>query len=472
MASAETQAYLDQIAVIDEQLANGDGGAEQASLLEMRADLMELVQLLKEQAEEEGTDQQEQGNDHHSTSATTSTDPVQLDDEFDEFIGMRCMAPYPSANLHVSHHTAVILEVLPIDADSVEKGLQARVLYSHPMVNGMRPCTHFLKGTCRFEEKCKFSHGEIISMNELNEYKEPDFESLTIGSLVLVAVSASPPLWEIGRLVAIGKDEVAVKVLKSNSEVSSKLDQIVPLDGEVEDIKDDLQLLEANQEHFSSTDNGDIIKNDSWGEQKGQRCGNVTVGDLGNWQGGGLGLKLMQKMGYKLGEGLGRNSDGIVHAVQAKICPKNSSVDACMNARIKVVDGMQKIKTRVREEMKHAHSSLETDIFTFLNRKLEQQPVKTEFEELKEENRMLARSSSKSLGVKGIDLEYELKQLRSKEKKLKDGVARNKHDKRTMERIKAQLTEVERSIEKVQAKQQRVHSEIFDRQKKKTKDIF
>ncbi|VDO91415.1 unnamed protein product [Heligmosomoides polygyrus] len=392
----------------------------------MRADLLELVQLLKEQAEEDEAVQEDGNECAPSTDASSAAD---LPDDFEDFIGMRCMAPYPSANLHVAHHAAVILEVLPPNGASMDKGLQARVLYSHPMINGMRPCSHFLSGTCRFEDKCKFSHGEIVPMNELNEYKDPDFSSLTLGSLVLVAVTTSPPLWEIGRIVAVDHEEVAVRILKSNTDVSSKLDQIVPLDGEVEgdlaagianftDVNDDLSSPSVSHEYPS--DAGDDEKNDSWKEQKGDRCGKVTVGDLGNWQGGGLGLKLMQKMGYKVGEGLGKNSDGIVHAIQAKICPKNSSVDACMTAKKKVVDGMQKVKTRVREEMKHAHNSLETDIFTFLNRKLEQQPKKTEYEEAKEDIQLLAKSSSKSLGLKDIDLGCELKQLRSKERKLKE----------------------------------------------------
>ncbi|KAK6027352.1 hypothetical protein OSTOST_06619 [Ostertagia ostertagi] len=139
MSLSEAQGYLDQIALIDAQLSANEGLEDRASLMEMRADLVELVQLLKE---------------------------------------------------------------------------QARVLYSHPMVNGMRPCSHFLAGTCRFEGKCKFSHGEIVSMADLNEYKEPDFNTLTVGSLVLVSVTTSPPLWEIGRLMAIDHGEVAVKVIE------------------------------------------------------------------------------------------------------------------------------------------------------------------------------------------------------------------------------------------------------------------
>ncbi|KIH63140.1 hypothetical protein ANCDUO_06562 [Ancylostoma duodenale] len=346
---------VERIALIDEQLSTSTGDEERAALLEMRSDLLELVQLLKEQAEEDAL-----GDDNQQLQQANS-----------------------SANAD--------FEVLPVDPTAIEKGLQAKVLYSHPMLNAMRPCSHFLAGTCRFEGKCKFSHGEMVKMDELNEYKDPNFDSLAIGSLVLVSVNSTPPLWEIGRLMAVDSDEVAVKILKSNSELSSKLDQIVPLDCEVEEKSDDV-LIPHLDEHASS-DAG--IPNDSWTEQKGDRCGNVTVGDLGNWHGGGFGLKLMQKMGYKLGEGLGKNSDGIVHAIQAKIVPKNSSVDACMNAKVKVVDGIQRVKTRVREEMRHTHNAVDVDIFAFLNRKLEQPPAKSEQEELKEERRMLAKSSSK-----------------------------------------------------------------------------
>ncbi|PIO54441.1 hypothetical protein TELCIR_24197, partial [Teladorsagia circumcincta] len=161
------------IALIDAQLSANEGSEERASLIEMREDLVELVQLLKEQAEEEAAARADGNNEiFMEGSLADNSLGVNVPDEFDDFIGMRCMAPYPSANLHVSHHAAVILEVLPLDP---VKGLQARVLYSHPMVNGMRPCSHYLAGTCRFEGKCKFSHGEIVSMADLNEYKEPDF---------------------------------------------------------------------------------------------------------------------------------------------------------------------------------------------------------------------------------------------------------------------------------------------------------
>ncbi|CAJ0602633.1 unnamed protein product [Cylicocyclus nassatus] len=456
MSSAEAQNYLEQVSLIDQQLTVVTDDDERTSLLEMRADLLELIQLLNEQAEEGGSAEDAQ-------SPAAEADNV----NFDDFVGMRCMAPYPKAQLPISHHAAIILEVLPQDVTGPDKGLQAKVLYSHPMLNGMRPCSHFLAGTCRFDEKCKFSHGEVVRMADMDEYKDPDFNSLTVGSLVLSTVNAASPLWEIGRIVAIHKNDIAVRILKSNSEVSTKFDHIVPLEGDIEEVAENSHLTSPSEADASNENS----RNEYWNEQKGDRCGNVTVGDLGNWYGGGLGLKLMQKMGYKLGEGLGKNSDGIVHAIQAKICPKNSSVDACMTGKVKVVDGIQKVKTRVKEGMKQTNNSVDVDIFTFLNRKLEQPPAKSEEEELKEEHRRLAKSSVKALGVQGLDLESELKHLRSKEKKLLEGIARNKHDKRTVERLKNGLAEVEKEIQRTQAKRQRVQSELGDRQKRK-KDIF
>lgn len=63
----------------------------------------------------------------------------------------------------------------------------------------------------------------------------------------------------------------------------------------------------------------------SWQELKGETKGRVTIGDLGDWEKHtrGIGMKLLLKMGYRVGEGLGRNSDGIVHAIQPVIFPKS-----------------------------------------------------------------------------------------------------------------------------------------------------
>lgn len=70
---------------------------------------------------------------------------------------------------------------------------------------------------------------------------------------------------------------------------------------------------------------GEDLATTSWQEYKQERRGNVTIGDIGDWERHtrGIGMKLLLKMGYRAGEGLGRRSDGIVHAIQPVIFPKS-----------------------------------------------------------------------------------------------------------------------------------------------------
>lgn len=82
------------------------------------------------------------------------------------------------------------------------------------------------------------------------------------------------------------------------------------------DMKLNVVLDEGTTENFATT---------SWENLKQNRLGNVTIGDIGDWEKHtrGIGMKLLLKMGYRAGEGLGRKSDGIVHAIQPVIFPKS-----------------------------------------------------------------------------------------------------------------------------------------------------
>jgi hypothetical protein len=60
-------------------------------------------------------------------------------------------------------------------------------------------------------------------------------------------------------------------------------------------------------------------------------------GPLGDWEQftRGMGSKLMASMGYVMGAGLGKRSEGRIEPVPAMLYPPGRSLDWCMNLREK-----------------------------------------------------------------------------------------------------------------------------------------
>ncbi|EGT42949.1 hypothetical protein CAEBREN_17651 [Caenorhabditis brenneri] len=359
-------------------------------LIQTKNDLEELLSLMEEEEEEknsgEGTSEEVKKDDE------IDEDDGEDDNSTDNLLGSRCLAPYDS-DRSLPLHTAIIMDI--------ESSTRVRVLFSHPTCPAMKPCTHFLGSNCRFNENCRFSHGYSVELERIEDYQEPDYSLIVEQGLVLV--KGPSELWEMGRISAIDGQQVAVKLLKSGNEVSAKRKDLVPL-GEIEK---------------------EEKKDDSWNELKQETLGRVSVGDIGKWNGGeGVGMKLMMKMGYKVGEGLGKRSDGIVHAIQARICAKM----------------FQKKSERT-------------------------------FADLRKETEEMAGYSSKTLASKNIDLESELRQMIAKQKKLKDGIIRNKNDKNTVIKMTASLREVDEKISIVNRKLNRIQNEVASRNSKKKDDF-
>jgi hypothetical protein len=62
-------------------------------------------------------------------------------------------------------------------------------MFTTPTHTSMRPCKFFLDGHCRFnEDKCKFSHGQTVPLEDLREFVEADhrYGSLYVGEIFAV----------------------------------------------------------------------------------------------------------------------------------------------------------------------------------------------------------------------------------------------------------------------------------------------
>uniref|UniRef100_A0A915PPT7 Zinc finger CCCH-type with G patch domain-containing protein n=1 Tax=Setaria digitata TaxID=48799 RepID=A0A915PPT7_9BILA len=416
------------------------------TLMDSHSDLMELIALLTENETISTTEQ----NLGETSSSVDSLDSGEL-------IGMHCLAPYSrTVDRAIHFHDAVILDFVENSKEETDD-IKVKVLYGHPLEVAMKPCEYFLNDRCSYGNQCRFSHGEEVLLSALQEYQKPDLSMVKEGSLILV--QGENKLWSSARVTAIDNDKLAVCLLLTGKEIAVDQNKIYPIPQLDIDSKD-----ETASEDLATT---------SWGEYREERCGNVTIGDIGDWEKHtrGIGMKLLLKMGYRAGEGLGRRSDGIVHAIQPVIFPKNKSLDACMEVKNKkVVDGIksrqQHVKQTIAKRLKASEQPI--DVFDLLNSKLNK-AMEEQKDEIKEIEK-LQNCSSTGLGVQALNLDKKLKELKDKERKLREGITRNQRDTATAERLKKNLLKCRNEMQQLLVRQQRVN-DLMDSQRKK-KDIF
>lgn len=106
-------------------------------------------------------------------------------------------------------------------------------MFTNPIYQDMLPCPYFLDSECKFtEDKCRFSHGEIVSLASLQEYNEPDFSLLKCGGRVLVKLPNNK-LWQVGTIkILLDNQQCVVKTQLNNQEITADYEHVFPLNNE------------------------------------------------------------------------------------------------------------------------------------------------------------------------------------------------------------------------------------------------
>ncbi|XP_066834525.1 zinc finger CCCH-type with G patch domain-containing protein [Anser cygnoides] len=350
-ADPESSAQDEEYAAFKEaiaELGTDDKSAAESSEIPSKGDESKDKRQSKGGEEEEESDREEE--------------------EEEELSGMKVKAPYYSSWGTLEYHNAMI-----VGTEYLEDGSAGvRVLYLYPTHKSLKPCPFFLDDKCRFKENCRFSHGQVVSVEELQPFQEPNLSALEVGSACLA--KHSDGIWYTAKITDIDSGYYTVKfdsLLLKEAVVEG--DSIIP------PLRSDDGASSAESDEDSVDDSGYAKVIDSGVPENGEWAP-ACSSSFGGWEAHtrGIGSKLLAQMGYEFGKGLGKNSEGRVEPVQAVVLPRGKSLDQCAEVLQKKKQGRldpgnsKKCRAKGNNTGRASAGSRKPprNVFDFLNEKL------------------------------------------------------------------------------------------------------
>ncbi|NXW07604.1 ZGPAT protein, partial [Fregetta grallaria] len=302
-----------------EQDANPDTSAQDEEYAAFKEAIAELGTDEKPSANnnEIPSKRDEETDDKNDSKYNEEEEESDREEEEEELSGMKVKAPYYSSWGTLEYHNAMI-----VGTEDLEDGSAGvRVLYLYPTHKSLKPCPFFLDDKCRFKENCRFSHGQVVSVEELQPFQEPNLSALEVGSACLA--KHSDGIWYTAKITDIDSGYYTVKfdslLLK---------EAVVEGDSVIPPLRSEDGASSAESDEDSVDDSG--YAKDSGVPEDGEWTP-ACSSSFGGWEAHtrGIGSKLLVQMGYEFGKGLGKNSEGRVEPVQAVVLPRGKSLDQC-----------------------------------------------------------------------------------------------------------------------------------------------
>ncbi|XP_077192058.1 zinc finger CCCH-type with G patch domain-containing protein [Paroedura picta] len=360
----------------------------------------------------------------------SEADGEEGEEEEEAASGMKVKAPYYSSWGTLEYHNAMI-----VGSERMEDGTAGvRVLYLYPTHKSLKPCPFFLEEKCRFNENCRFSHGQVVPVEELRPFEEPDLGCLAVGSACLARHQDG--IWYAARITDIDSGFYTVKfdslLLK---------EAVVEGDGVIPPLRSEENSSSSESDDNEVDDAGYAKVVESGAPENGEGP-SACSSSFGCWEAHtrGIGSKLMARMGYELGKGLGKNAEGRVEPVLAVVLPKGKSLDQCAEILQKKREGKLDPAKPKRRRAKGSGAGRPSarvpkpprrNVFDFLNEKLQGQGAEEKpgglapLERDSKEIYHASKSTKRALNVRLFQTVEKIDQTQKDIRGIQEALARN-----------------------------------------------
>nr|XP_039262498.1 zinc finger CCCH-type with G patch domain-containing protein-like [Styela clava] len=368
----------------------------------------------------------------------------------DDISGVKCQAPFSTEWSGTQYHNAMIQVAVENDesiCDKADNEMNVKVLFLNPIMKEMQPCPYYLEGNCKFDEAgCRYSHGYIVNIFELRPFVSPDYSNLTEGHKCLAKTQDG--LWKPGIVVKIEDNLYSVSFLHKSPTLTLALHDLLP---ETNHIIIDENEVDSDEDILVEITPQNLYKEYGASSSKGMPP------RLGLWEEhtNGIGSKLMQKMGYKLGEGLGKSSQGRLEPVPIVMLPVGKSLDHCMEVRLKKgvkhigdtnqnTQGSEKVLRRKKRDR---------CVFSFLNKTLGVSEAKKDSKKQIEMPKDMfgIKAGTEQKNVKNFNKqmmknEDDMKKIKAKVLKVKESLRRNQSNPSVVKSLTEKLDKLKEDL--------------------------
>ncbi|KAG8034465.1 hypothetical protein G9C98_007541 [Cotesia typhae] len=385
-------------------------------------------------------------------SLREAIEQYEAQDDLKTLEGMKCRAPHGSSWGGTGFHNAMVSSILRHNQDNITSinDIMVKVLFINPIHKEMLPCSYFLNGSCKFsDDKCHYSHGEIVPFSSLQEYREPDYSTIKMGSRVLGKDKNG--IWHRSVIIKAPEKEgdyYRIKFESSGNILELDIHDLLPLyDDEILAMSD---TSDSDESDVNYNNQQDIDKDKNNKEElinKSLFQLNSTE-PLGKWEQHtrGMGSKLMAQMGYILGTGLGKKSDGRVVPVEATVLPAGKSLDHCMKLR--------------------ENAGCDENLFTVEKRMMKQTPKDNSKPSSSNSRKSLKTESTRDLNVASFRISEDITKLERESSKLMNSLGKHPKGSIPYNNLVVQYNDKQNKLTHLRSKQKNITAEQNDRKDK------